>query len=66
MNPEKKWWFPWMAEAFLKEASCPDHLCINMGRIRKTGQSIICLPNKVTVEIRGKKESDDGIDAIVG
>jgi hypothetical protein len=48
------------------EANCPDHLCINMGRIKRTGQSIICLPNRVTVEIRGEKEAEDDYDTIVG
>lgn len=53
-------------EAYLKEASCPDHLCINMGSIKSVGQSIICLPNKVTVEIRGEKDSEEEYDTIVG
>lgn len=52
-------------QAYLKEASCPDLLCVYMGKISRVGQSIICLPNKVTVEIRGEK-NDDGYDAIVG
>ena len=53
-------------EAYITKASCPDHLCINMGRIKRTGQSIICLPNRVTVEIRGEKEAEDDYDTIVG
>lgn len=38
-------------QAWFSEASCPDHLCMGMGRISKEGQSIICLPNRVSVEI---------------
>ena len=53
-------------EAYLKEASCPDHLCIHMGRIKSVGQSIICLPNRVTVEIRGSEKSGDEYDTTVG
>ena len=34
------------------EAFCPNHLCIRQGWIRYEGQSIICLPNKVTVIVR--------------
>ena len=52
-------------EAFLESASCPDKLCVNMGKISKVGQSIICLPNKVVIEIRGK-ESEEEYDAVVG
>ena len=53
-------------EAYLTEASCPDHLCIHMGRIKNVGQSIICLPNRVTVEIRGRDKSGDEYDTTVG
>ena len=40
-------------KAHLEDSSCPDHLCEHMGKIDKVGQSIICLPNRVVVEIRG-------------
>ena len=54
-------------EAFLTEASCPDLLCVHMGKISSQGQSIICLPNRVVVEIRDDNESDPKeFDAIVG
>ena len=43
------------------EASCPNHLCIRQGWIRFEGQSIICLPNKVTVIVRG---TGDGFDFV--
>lgn len=39
--------------AYLSEASCPDHLCMNMGKIKNVGQSVICLPNRVVVAIKG-------------
>ena len=44
------------------EASCPNHLCIRQGWIRFEGQSIVCLPNKVTVIVRG---TDDGFDFVL-
>ena len=40
-------------KAHLEDSSCPDHLCEHMGKIDKVGQSVICLPNRVVVEIRG-------------
>lgn len=52
-------------QAYLSDASCPDLLCVHMGKISRAGQSIICLPNKVTVEIRGKEKSEE-YDTIVG
>lgn len=44
-------------QAWIEEASCPDGLCVNMGKISKSGQSIVCLPNKVVVEIIGRETS---------
>ena len=38
-------------KAYLKEASCPDKLCVNQGKISLSGERIVCLPNKVMVEI---------------
>lgn len=54
-------------EAYLTEASCPDLLCVHMGKISSEGQSIICLPNRVVVEIKdGNEDAQNEIDAIVG
>ena len=36
---------------YVKEATCKNGDCIKMGKITKKGESIICLPNKVIVEI---------------
>ncbi len=51
-------------EAWLSEANCPDLLCVRQGRIRYTGQSIICLPNRLTVTVEGGEPDD--VDAVVG
>jgi hypothetical protein len=51
-------------EAWVEEASCPDGLCQNMGKISKNGQSIVCLPNKVVVEVTNGQETD--IDFMAG
>lgn len=47
--------------ARIEEASCPDGVCIHTGRIHRSGQSIVCLPNQVVVEILGEsgKEAED-------
>ncbi len=51
--------------AWVSQASCPDKLCMGMGKISKSGQSIVCLPNQVVVEVVSGKE-DSGVDAKVG
>ena len=47
---------------YMKEADCPTESCIRTGRIRYVGESIVCLPNKVTVAIIG--EGEGGVDFV--
>lgn len=49
--------------AWVEEASCPDGLCRNMGKIHNSSQSIICLPNEVVIRITGGEDSE--IDAVI-
>ena len=37
--------------AYVREASCPDGICSSHRPISYGGESIICLPNKVVVEV---------------
>ena len=47
---------------FMTDADCPDKLCVKQGKISKSGQMIVCLPNKVVVEIYGEEDLEiDGI-----
>ena len=39
--------------AYLTDADCPDHLCVKQGKIRYGGETITCLPNRLTVSISG-------------
>ncbi|MCR5148131.1 MAG: NusG domain II-containing protein [Eubacterium sp.] len=41
-------------KAYVTEADCPDNLCVKQGGIGKTGETIICLPHRVMVEILGE------------
>jgi len=42
-------------------SDCRNQICVNDGQISKTNQSIVCLPNKVMVEITGGEEEFDAI-----
>ncbi len=42
--------------AYMKYAECPDGLCKNQGRVSRSGERIVCLPNRVMVEIIGADE----------
>ena len=39
--------------AYLNYSNCPDHTCEKTGKIRYVGQTIVCLPNRVSITIRG-------------
>lgn len=46
------------------DANCPDKLCIKQGYISKVGEVLVCVPNKVVVEIKSddSKKELDGIN----
>ena len=46
----------------MMEASCPDQVCVNQGWISNSALPIVCLPNKVIIEITG---GEGELDAIV-
>lgn len=46
-------------KAWMTEADCPDHVCIKQGEIEKNGETITCLPNKLTVTVYGEKSDVD-------
>ncbi len=37
--------------AYLSYANCPDRTCVNTGKISYNGQSIVCLPNRITIRV---------------
>ncbi len=43
--------------AFIEEASCPDRLCVYQQAVSKTDETIVCLPNKVLLQVFGGEAS---------
>ncbi len=39
-------------EAWVSEATCPDKICVHQGKIHLDGEIIVCLPNKMTAQIK--------------
>ena len=46
----------------MKYSDCHNQICVEHAPISRSGESIICLPHKLVVEVRGGKEAD--VDAI--
>ena len=49
-------------------SDCKNQVCVNTGKISKAGETIVCLPNYVIVEIVSSEEGgedDEAIDAVV-
>lgn len=40
------------------DANCPNKDCMKFGSISETNQTIICLPNKVSLKINGESDLD--------
>ena len=46
---------------YMKDADCPDKLCEKTGKISKKGETIVCLPHRVVVEIQGGEGNVDSL-----
>ncbi len=49
-------------EVFVTDANCPDGLCEKQ-KISKSGESIVCLPNRLSVTVEGKNKKE--VDVIL-
>ena len=47
-------------------ADCPDQVCVRTGRITQAGETIVCLPAEMALEILPGEESDGQVDAVAG
>lgn len=50
--------------ASIQDADCRDQICVEHKRIHLTGETIVCLPHKLVVEIVGEKKTE--FDMVVG
>ena len=52
-------------EVWVEESDCPTQDCVHTGHISRSGQSIVCLPARVTVHLVGGTGEPD-VDAVIG
>lgn len=45
------------------DADCPDKLDVKQGWVGNIGEVIVCLPNRLVIEIKGEKDSKDEVDS---
>ena len=50
-------------EVWLERADCPTQDCVHTGRISKAGQSIVCLPARLSLRLMG---ANADIDVVIG
>lgn len=41
------------------EADCPDKIDVKQGYISRIGETIVCLPNRMVIEIKGSPSEDE-------
>lgn len=49
-------------KALISDADCPDRLCVKQRPIEGSGESVICLPHKLVIQIESGKEPE--LDAV--
>lgn len=42
----------------VREATCPDHSCVQQGWIGKNGETIACLPNRILIVVEGQMQQE--------
>lgn len=48
------------------ESDCPTQDCVHTGMISRGGQSIVCLPARIIIQLVGGSANDDGPDLVIG
>ena len=53
-------------EVWVESSDCPTQDCVHTGHISRGGQSIVCLPARVIIQLEGGERVDTGVDAVIG
>ena len=51
-------------KASVSTANCPDKICVGHREISFVGETIVCLPHKVVIEVQAEKNSNN-IDVVI-
>ncbi len=50
----------------MTEANCPDLICVHTKSVDAKGGTIVCMPNRVVLEIVNRETNEDTPDAVAG
>jgi len=53
-------------EIWVETSDCPTQDCVHTGHITRSGQSIVCLPARVIVQLEGGADDGALVDAVIG
>jgi len=45
----------------IKDANCPNKICVKEGWVSQAGQILVCLPHKLIININGKNNTVDSV-----
>jgi len=48
-------------KVWVSDSPCPEKICIKMGKKWRSGEQIVCVPNRVVIDILGENRSFDAI-----
>ena len=52
------------SRVFVESADCPDKICVGHKGINRCGETIVCLPHRVVIEILDPDTEDTDFDAV--
>ena len=50
----------------VSEADCPTQDCVHTGAMSRSGQSIVCLPARIIIQLTGGQADPGGVDVVIG
>ena len=49
-------------QARFKQSPCPNQYCVHQGWLNRAGQAAICLPNQISLQLLGAKNTYDSLN----
>lgn len=50
--------------AWVSHSSCPDGVCMSMGKVSKNGQTVVCAPAQIAISVQNAHTGEEDTDAI--